>query len=128
MHLFLQPTAKGPSGINELRDVCDVAAGVLHHLSNTLGMSMPHSLASSDTHLGGGYPSKGSHNDPLQQYSAAQLLPNFSSLYASNPGVSCNHVCIESFVACLPMCRASAYAQKLSLLVSKPGRAGHVNG
>lgn len=65
------------------------AGGLLQHLGNPLGVSLPHSLASSDTHLDRGFRSSSATagpSNPLAHISAAQLLPNFQSLYTSNPG------------------------------------------
>lgn len=67
------------------------AGGLLHHLGNPLGVSLPHSLTLSDTHLDTrGYRSSASAQvsaNQLSHISTAQLLPNaFPSLYASNPG------------------------------------------
>lgn len=71
-------------------DVWDIIAdGLLSHLGNPLGVSLPHSLASNDSHRGGGFrPSAGSQAplNPLSHISTAQLLPNFQSLYGGNPG------------------------------------------
>ena len=67
------------------------AGGLLHHLGNPLGVSLPHSLTLSDTHLDTrGYRSSANAQvsaNQLSHISTAQLLPNaFPSLYASNPG------------------------------------------